>query len=170
VNGISFHKTIQDDPSGSFLDQVKKIEETKKRKNFKLILIILLSNIFVAYLCYSPKEIQEQKNNLPHFILHHGYRMMIINISPLLLVDNSVTERKISLLSNNKKIVLSLGYLHEEIKNDSDPSTRRFKIEIPEQLVMEIGAHSEEKLIAIPALELIKIKKAERGSQYEINI
>jgi hypothetical protein len=170
MNGISFNKPIQDDPSGSFLDQVKKNEDNKKRKNLKMVAILVFSNIFVAYLSYSPQKLSEQIKQTPVLISHAGYRTLILNIIPLLQVDNSVTERKITLLNNKKKIVLALGYLHEELKNDLDPSIRRFKIEIPEQQILEMGAFSEEKLIAIPAIEVTKAKSVSRGSTYEINI
>ena len=170
MNGAVFNKPIADDPSGSFLEQVKKNEEAKKRKNFKLISTIILSNLFVAYLFYSPPNQAVQTPGDSTFIKHKGYRIMILNVVPLVQLDEAARERKISLLSNKKKIVLSLGYIHEEIKNELDPSVRHFKIEIPEHQTLEIGALSEEKLIAIPAVEVSGPLKGQKGSQYEINI
>jgi hypothetical protein len=170
MNGIVLNKSIQEDPSGSFLEQVKKNEELKKRKNLKLFSILLLSNIFVASLVYSPAQTIKPLSNENNFSSHNGHRMMILNIIPTLQLDNNALERKVSLLNNKKKIVLSLGYLHEELKNDIDPSIRRFKIEIPEHQTLELGALSEEKLIAIPAIEITKVTKIKKGSSYEINI
>lgn len=170
MNGIIFNKPIQDDPTGSFLDQVKKNEDTKKRQNLKLISTIILSNIFVAYLFYSPPKTNETPNSSSVLTKHPGHKMMVLNIVPLLQLDMSAQERKITLLNNKKKIVLTLGFLHDEVKNDLDPGLRRFKIEIPEHQTLEIGALSEEKLIAIPAIESSAIKKVAKGSAYEINL
>jgi hypothetical protein len=170
MNGIVLNKSIQEDPSGSFLEQVKKNEELKKRKNLKLVSIIVLSNIFVASLFYSPEKTIKPHSDVSNYSSHPGHRMMILNIIPTLQLDNNSKERKVTLLNNKKKIVLSLGYLHEELKNDLDPSIRHFKIEIPEHMTLDLGALSEEKLIAIPAVEVNKVSKTKRGSSYEINI
>jgi hypothetical protein len=171
MNGIIFNKPIQEDPSGTFLEQVKKNEETKKRKNLKYIFTVLVSNICVAMIFYTPaKEIINDVNTSP-LVIHTGFRMMTLNISPLVQIDQVQKENRISLLNSKKKIVLSLGYLHEEIKNDQDPSTRRFNIEIPEKQTLEISSFADEKLVAIPAIEIKKTaNNFHQGSKYEVNL
>jgi hypothetical protein len=95
---------------------------------------------------------------------------MVLNIIPLFQFDKNLNERKISLMTNNKKIIISLCYLHEELTKDTEQNIRSFKIEIPESKTMEIGAMAEEKLIAIPALEITKTQQTKKDSSYEVNI
>jgi hypothetical protein len=171
MNGIIFNKPIQEDPSGSFIEQVKKNEESKKRKNLKYFFTILVSNICVAMIFYTPaKEIINDVNTSP-LVLHTGFRMMTLNISPLIQVNQANKENRVTLLNSKKKVILNLGYLHDELKNEQDPSTRRFNIEIPVNQTLEIGSYADEKLAAIPAIEITKsTKRFQQGSKYEINL
>ncbi len=170
MNGSRLNKIIQDDPSHSFLEQVKKNEDIKKRKNLKLIFLLIFTNLFVAYLVY-PSQSEKNLTIQTHLKIHHpGFKMMILNINPLMQIDTELPEIKISLITNQKHIILSLGYLHEEIKNELEPNNRRFKIEIPEHQMLELGALADEKLIAIPAIENKIPTNLKKESSYEVNI
>ena len=167
MNGISFPRITESYLPGSILDQVKKNEDHKKRKIFQWIAIIILSNVMVVALMYTPPnsipDLKEKKR-----ADHPGFQKMILNINPLVPIDENEAELKISLLNSKNKIILPIGYLLEEIKNESNPSIRRFKIEIPKEEIFKVSAYQEQTLVAVSALEILKTTKIKKGSQYEV--
>ena len=99
--------------------------------------------------------------------------MIVVPLTVLIDINQTGEETPISLMSKSKKILIPKAYLHEMIqaKNQDLESAIRYKIEIPEDQILQLTTNSEEPMFAIP--ELInhenKLKPIlKRVSQYEV--
>lgn len=169
MNGISFPKINSEEQTSTFLDQVKKNEDANRKKNIKWISIILLSNLFVFTLTYSPANEPVILKDDAKFLIHPNFQLMTLNINPLVETEKNVSEKKITLINSKNKIIIPIAYLHEEIKIEGEQNIRRFKIEIPDSEITKIASLLDEKLIAVPFNQKIAPIKVHRGSNYEIS-
>ncbi len=165
MNGIVFNEN-----NGTLIDQVKKNELEQKKVKVKIIIMLILSNAFIAFLFSSSKtEIQNTKPK-PVLIFHENFKILTLNINPLVQVDNNAVEQKITLINDKNNVIAKIAFLHEEIKNSDVSEKRRFNIEVPENEILKISNFSNETLIAIPYLANETKKTHYQGSQYEINL
>lgn len=149
-------------------DEIKKNIDSKKREKFKFLSAIFISNIFVFYIMYTPKNI-EIKNHQSNKILHKNYQIVTLPIQSLVSTEEiNRTETPVTILSNDKKIIIQKAYLHQAAGKDEEKTY--FKIEISNQDLITLGDFLQESMIAIPYVEKthsISFKK--RGSKYEVN-
>ena len=157
--------------SGILTEQIKKNDLSKKREKLKFIMSLVLSNLLVAalFLSFEKKSLPCNALEIPPSIkqLHPHYKMVVVPLTVLLDFNHNEKETKISLLNKNKKVIVKSAFLHEEVKNTNKENltaTPRFKIEIPENELINISTDDNEVMVAIPEIEekiseTIKIKK-----------
>ena len=163
--------------NGTIYEEIKKNVDSKKRDKIKLIMTLISTNLLVAILCLS---FGEQKSSPPRIndiikTLHPHYKMIVVPLTALVELDQNKPEIPITLLNKSKKILIQKAFFHEAIpaSNKDLESITRFKIEIPEEEVMQISADNTEVMIAIPEVkqkERIKTTSNKRVSHYEINL
>jgi hypothetical protein len=162
--------------NGTIYEEIKKNGDSKKKEKLKLVVTLLSTNLLVALLCLTfdgndplpsdPKTITKT--------LHPHFKMVVVPLTVLIDVDQSRLETAITLMNKSKKVLITKAYLHDPIPASKDfEGPPRFKIEIPEEDVMQISADSTEAMIAIPEIKLReKVLKTinKRVSKYEINL
>lgn len=162
--------------SGSIFDELKKNDQNKKRDKLKFFVAIASTNLLVAVATYALIS-----DSSGHTAIHavtrvlHPHHKMII--SPLTLLvennNNNVAEVPITLMNKAKKVLVHRAYLHEEIRSSGgERGPARFKIEIPEDELINLSADEQEIMIAMPELKTEPAKKPvkQRVSKYEINL
>ena len=109
----------------------------------------------------------------PH---HLNYQMMVLPINLLFSnEDLKKLETPITLISSEKKIIVTKAFLHEEMPNKviegqaREGSMRHFKIEIPNQDLVKVSAFLEKGVMALPYVETKITKTVKQGSKYEIS-
>ena len=167
--------------SGILTEQIKKNDLTKKREKFKLISCLLLSNLFVAalFLIFETKSLPCNAHVITPTINHSHphYKMVVVPLTLLMDFNPNEQDTRISLLNKNKKVIVKSAFLYEEIKNTNKDNLNpvpRFKIEIPENELINISTDENEVMVAIPEIEEkkkenINIKK-QKASIYEVNL
>jgi hypothetical protein len=163
--------------NGTIYEEIKKNGDSKKKEKLKLAVAIISTNILVAILCLSfgPSETPAPKAKNMVKTLHPHFKMIVVPLTVLIDIDPSTPESPVTLMSKAKKIVIPRAYLHEMLPYSikDQENSPRFKIEIPEEEISNIGADGLDTMIAIPELKLpVKAKKPmnKRVSQYEINL
>lgn len=163
--------------NGTIYEEIKKNGDSKKKDKLKLFVSLISTNVLVAILSISlaKTNITPIKNVIPLQPIHPNYRMLIIPVKVLADIDLSLTENPVSLLDKANRILISKAYLHEmvssSIKDSETPP--KFKIEIPEEELVQFSANGSEAMIAIPVIKLQKkfLKPLpRRESLYEINL
>lgn len=150
--------------AGSLQAELKKNVNQKKREHLKFFATILLSNLVVALLCWSPK-----KEDLPAStkIAHKEFVMLEIPLT--VLIDNEAFNQKeipVTLLDQKKNIISQKAYLHQKTKDVGDLSY--FKIEINPQEVRQVSRELGDLLVAVPYIDLPKPKnKITKERSYE---
>ncbi len=163
--------------NGTIYDEIKKNVDSKKRQKVKFAIAIISTNLFVIFLFLSflHTEPTSGVRTLSPKTIHSGYKMVVIPLT--LLIDTHLQEIEIpvTLINKSKKIIVAKAYLHEAIPlipKDQENLTH-FKIEIPEDQLLELSAEGTEVLIAIPEIPKRTSHKKNinnRVSPYEINI
>ena len=163
--------------NGTIYEEIKKNGDSKKKEKLKFIVSIILTNILVASLCLSfgrgDSPPCTTKINIKR--IHPHFKMINIALTALVEIDPSSTETPVTLMTKSKKILIQKAYLHESLPslNKDLDAPPRFKIEIPEEELLQLSTDGAESMIAIPELKLPeKVKKTinKRVSQYEINL
>ena len=163
--------------NGTIYEEIKKNGDSKKKEKLKFAITIVSTNILVAALCLSfgPSPSLPSRAKIISKTIHPHFKMIVVPLTVLIDIDPSSLETPVTLMNKSKKIIITKAYLHEmlpsSIKNlESIP---RFKIEIPEEEVLQLSADDPEAMVAIPELKLPeKVKKPmnKRVSKYEINL
>lgn len=163
--------------TGTIFDEIKKKGDQKKKEKLKQITAIISTNVLVATVCLSFFKKQPEAAIIASKIktAHNHYKAVVIPLT--VLVDQNATEDEIavSILNKNKKLIIQKAYLHEEVKtpNKELGGATYFKIEIPEEDILKIGASGEDLMIAVPELKMISSTNEhhnKRVSPYEINL
>lgn len=162
--------------NGTIYEEIKKNGDSKKREKLKFAVALVSTNILVAILCLSfgTNNSLPATSQRPTKTLHPHFKMVVVPLTVLIDIDPSDSETPVTLMDKSKKILITKAYLHEMLPTIKDQEgTPRFKIEIPEEEVLQISADGPEAMIAIPEQKLpAKVKKPinKRVSQYEINL
>ncbi|MBC7537272.1 MAG: hypothetical protein H7281_00505 [Bacteriovorax sp.] len=163
--------------NGTIYEEIKKNGDSKKKEKLKFVVSMISSNILVAVLCLSfgPHELLPPKELIIAKILHPHFKMIVVPLNILIDLDPKSLENPVTLLNKSKKILIHKAYLHEMLisSNKDLESNPRFKIEIPEDEVLNINAEGSDTMVAIPELKLPeKVSKPlnKRVSQYEIKL
>jgi hypothetical protein len=101
--------------------------------------------------------------------------MIVVPLTVLIDLDLSAPEIPVTLMNKDKKILIPKAYLHEKLISSSKEIeiVPQFRIEIPEDQVMQISADGNEAMIALPELKIPeKVLKPshKRESHYEVNL
>jgi len=134
----------------------------KKLNNLKFIFAILLSNLFIYILMSSPGPQSEKKLT---DIIRAGYQRVVIKGNSLIPKDQTALD--ISIINQNKKIIISQAKLIKVIDSTIDQS--QFEIEINNDDSLKLA--KENDLTIIPQLKSIPIENTSKrlgGNQHEI--
>lgn len=163
--------------NGTIYDEIKKNGDSKKKVKLKFLVTLISTNVLVATLCISfgPSDSLPLTAKIVTKNLHPHFKMIVVPLTVLIDIDPSRTETPVTLMNKSKKILIKKAYLHEEIPASIKDleSSPRFKLEIPEEEVLQLSADGSEPMVAIPELKLPeKVKKLtnKRVSQYEVNL
>lgn len=163
--------------NGTIYEEIKKNGDSKKKEKLKFAVAIASTNLLVAILCLSfgPSDSLPPTAKIVTKTLHPHYKMIVVPLTVLVDMDLHSPETPVTLMNKSKKILITKAYLHEVLPSSikDQESSPRFKIEIPEEEVLQLSADGSEAMIAIPELKLPeKAKKPtnKRVSQYEINL
>jgi len=150
--------------SSNLKEELKKNSYSKTREKIKFLSALFITNILVALICL-PSSNAPAKVTKPNLTLHPGHQLLILQLTILLPVDQSLESIPVTLISKEKKIIVKKAWLHNESLKDN-----RFKIEIPESELVHASASFEEDMVAVPYVETKIRRVASRGSKYEVNL
>lgn len=155
--------------SSTLKEEIQKSKDSKKKEKFKLILTILTTNALVAMLCLPSKEVNSEVKKFERS-LHPYHEQMVLPLEVLIPADHKdMKEVPVTIVSKDQKIIVKKAYLHEAIDTKND--VPQFKIEIPENEVVNVSDHIQDGMLAIPYVEIkLKPKSVKKGSKYEVNI
>ncbi|MDD4972802.1 MAG: hypothetical protein PHY93_00545 [Bacteriovorax sp.] len=163
--------------NGTIYEEIKKNGDSKKKEKLKFAVAIVSTNILVAVLCLSfgPSETPVPKAKTIAKTLHPHFKMIVVPLTVLIDIDPTGPETPVTLMNKSKKIVITRAYLHEMLPSSikDQESSPRFKIEIPEAEISNIGVDGLDTMVAIPELKLPEKSKKpmnKRVSKYEINL
>ena len=163
--------------NGTIYEEIKKNGDSKKKEKLKFMVTLLSTNLLVATICLSlfssPSSPVPQKKS-PRKI-HPHFKMIVVPLTVLIDLDLSAPEIPVTLMNKDKKILIPKAYLHEKLISSSREIeiVPQFRIEIPEDQVMQISADGNEAMIALPELKIPeKVLKPshKRESHYEVNL
>jgi hypothetical protein len=150
--------------SSNLKEELKKSTNNKTRDRIRFLSAIVITNIFVAMICL-PSSNGQTKSVKPVFKLHPNHQLLILPLTLLLPLDQSLESVPVTLISKDKKVLVKKAWLHNEILKEN-----HFKIEILESEVVHVSATTEEDMIAVPYVETKLRKVTARGSKYEVNL
>jgi len=84
-------------------DEIKKNQNTKTKEKFRIILMLLSSNLFVFILCFlsMKNSVKTSENTKPLLTLQPGHQWLVVPIQTL-LVDKD--QKIVSLYNAEKKL------------------------------------------------------------------
>ena len=159
--------------NGNIYEEIKKNGNSKRREKLKFMTIILSTNVLAVVFGYAiaPNELPFPTQKTIQKIIHPHFKMIVVPLTVLIDINQTGEETPITLMSKSKKILIPRAYLHEMIlaKNQDLESTTRYKIEIPEDQILQLTTNSEDPMFAIPELVNHENKPTlKRVSHYEI--
>lgn len=160
-------------------DEIKKNLSTQSKEKFKFIMVVLLSNLFVALLCFSFMDSSDKSNELiaPQKASQKGHQYLVVPVSSLLIeetpVSSSQTHTLVDIYSPDNKLLAQKALIKEFIKSES--GLRHFKFEIKSEDIINFKELREGGVLVVPYVpknELSKTKslvKKTKGSLYEVD-
>lgn len=133
----------------------------KRINNIKIILAILLSNLFVYILMSSENKQATIKTS---DIIPFGYQRVVIKGNSLVPKDKTLMD--ISIVDQNKKIIISKAKLIKVIDSAIDQS--QFEIEINNDDSLKLAKESELTIIPQISTPPMRNKIKQTGEQHEI--
>ncbi len=166
MNGIT--STLQ--------DEIKKNLDNKSKEKFKMLLMLVCSNLFVFILCFTFLQPQEKNKEKPidKLILRPAHQWLVVPVQSLLIDNISIqsSEMIVSLYSTEKKLLAEKAYIHDLMKTEQ--GVQFFKFEINQNDIKNFTEINTSGVLVVPYVQS-EIKKGivshnkMRGSTYEVD-
>ena len=160
-------------------DEIKKNLSIQSKEKFKFIMVVLISNIFVAFLCISFMDTSDKSNVLKATpkVSQTGHQFLVVPVSSLLIEEapesSNQTQTFVDIYSPDNKLLAQKALIREFIKSES--GLRHFKFEIKSEDIINFKELREGGVLVVPYVPKIEpalknsLVKKTKGSLYEVD-